>query len=146
MLSPDLSAKVEARARFEAEARAISSLSHPHICALFDVGREDATDYLVMELLEGETLSARIARGPLPIQDVLKIAVQVMAYRRAEIPCRLERVFLDTGQRTLFKEFAPADRAGLLSLREVYVTDDLRSYAYTTYYQVSSLFVSERGE
>jgi Tol biopolymer transport system component len=67
----------------------------------------------------------------------------VLAYRRAEIPCRLERVDIATGQRSLFKELAPADRAGLLSMREIFVTDDLRSYAYTTYYQVSSLFVSE---
>jgi hypothetical protein len=67
----------------------------------------------------------------------------VLVYRRAEIPCRLERVDLATGRRTLFKEFAPADRAGLLSMREIFVTDDLRSYAYTAYYQVSSLFVSE---
>ena len=67
----------------------------------------------------------------------------VLVYRRAEIPCRLERVDLATGQRTLFKEFAPTDRTGLLSMREMFVTDDLRSYAYTAYYQVSSLFVSE---
>ena len=67
----------------------------------------------------------------------------VLVYRRAEIPCRLERVDLATGHRTLFKEFAPADRTGLLSMRGIFVTDDLRSYAYTAYYQVSSLFVSE---
>lgn len=67
----------------------------------------------------------------------------MLAYRRAEIPGRLERVDLTTGQRKLFKELAPADRAGLLSMREIFVTDDLRSYAYTAYYQVSSLFVSE---
>ena len=67
----------------------------------------------------------------------------VLVYRRAEIPCRLQRVDLATGHRTLFKEFAPADRTGLLSMREIFVTDDLRSYAYTAYYQVSSLFVSE---
>ena len=66
----------------------------------------------------------------------------VLAYRRAEIPCRLEGVDLATGHRALFKELAPADRAGLLSMRDVFVTDDLRSYAYTAYYQVSSLFVS----
>jgi len=67
----------------------------------------------------------------------------VLAYRRAQIPCRLERVDLKTGHRTLFKELTPADRTGLLSMREIFVTDDLRSYAYTAYYQVSSLFVSE---
>jgi len=70
----------------------------------------------------------------------------VLVYRRAEIPCRLERVDLATGRRTLFKEFAPADRTGLLSMREIFVTDDLRSYAYTAYYQVSSLFVSENKQ
>jgi hypothetical protein len=67
----------------------------------------------------------------------------VLAYRRAEIPCRLERVDVATGQRSLFRELAPADRSGLLSMRGIFVTDDLESYAYTTYYQVSSLFVSE---
>ena len=67
----------------------------------------------------------------------------MLVYRRAEIPCRLERIDLATGHRTLFKDFAPADRTGLLSMREMLVTDDLRSYAYTAYYQVSSLFVSE---
>ncbi len=67
----------------------------------------------------------------------------VLAYRRSEIPRRLERVDLTTGRRTLFKEFAPADRTGLLSMRELFVTDDLHSLAYTAYYQVSSLFVSE---
>ena len=70
----------------------------------------------------------------------------VLAYRRAEIPGRLERVELATGHRTLFKEFAPVDRTGLLSMREIFITDDLRSYAYTAYYQVSSLFVSENGK
>jgi hypothetical protein len=72
--------------------------------------------------------------------------LSALVYRRAEIPYRLERVDLATGHRTLFKEFAPADRTGLLSLREIFVTDDLRSYAYTAYYQVSSLFVSEGRE
>ena len=67
----------------------------------------------------------------------------VLAYRRAEIPCRLEQIDLATGHRKTFKELVPPDRVGLLSMREVFVTDDLRSYAYTAYYQVSSLFVSE---
>jgi eukaryotic-like serine/threonine-protein kinase len=70
----------------------------------------------------------------------------VLAYRRAEIPYRIERVDLATGTRTLFKELAPADRTGLLSMREVFVTDDLHSYAYTAYYQVSSVFVSEDSQ
>lgn len=69
-----------------------------------------------------------------------------LVYRRGEIPYRVERVDLASGNRTLFREFAPADRTGLLSLREILVTDDLRSYAYTAYYQVSSLFVSDSKE
>ncbi|HEV2399746.1 MAG TPA: protein kinase [Candidatus Sulfotelmatobacter sp.] len=69
-----------------------------------------------------------------------------LVYHLAEIPDRLMHVDLATGRRTLFREFAPTDRTGLLSLREVFVTDDLRSYAYTAYYQVSSLFVSDGKE
>ena len=85
-LSRDVAVKVlperltenpDVRARFEREARTISSLNHPHICTLHDVGREGDVDYLVMELVEGETLAARIARGPLPNQDILKFATQI---------------------------------------------------------------------
>jgi Tol biopolymer transport system component len=67
----------DARARFEREARTISQLNHPHICTLHDVGRENGTDYLVMELLEGETLAHRLQRGALPLADVLAIGRQV---------------------------------------------------------------------
>src|SRR6516165_4242041 len=62
-------AKPDARQRFEREAKAVSSLNHPHICALYDVGRENGIDYLVMEYLEGETLQARLSRGPLPVGE-----------------------------------------------------------------------------
>ena len=54
------------RQRFEREARAIASLDHPHICALYDIGRDDTTDFLVMQYLDGETLSQRLRKGPLP--------------------------------------------------------------------------------
>ena len=63
--------------RFEREARAISSLSHPHICALYDVGREDSMEFFVMEYLEGESLEARLRRGPLPIEEALRTAIQI---------------------------------------------------------------------
>ncbi len=63
--------------RFEREAKAISSLNHPHICALYDIGREDSVDFLVMEHLEGETLEARLRKGPLPIEEALRIAIQI---------------------------------------------------------------------
>ncbi|HVP38098.1 MAG TPA: protein kinase [Candidatus Saccharimonadales bacterium] len=77
VLPPHLAATPETRARFEREARTISQLSHPHICTLFDVGREGDTDYLVMELLEGETLAHRLERGPLPVAEVLRLGGQV---------------------------------------------------------------------
>ena len=67
----------EMRERFEQEARTISNLSHPHICTLYDVGQHDGTDFLVMEYLEGETLEKRLERGPLPVEQVLKIAIEV---------------------------------------------------------------------
>jgi Tol biopolymer transport system component/tRNA A-37 threonylcarbamoyl transferase component Bud32 len=63
--------------RFEREARTVASLNHPNICVLHDIGSHDGTPYMVMEFLEGETLAARIARGPLPIEEALRIAVQV---------------------------------------------------------------------
>ena len=63
--------------RFQREAKAISSLNHPHICTLYDIGCEDGIDYLVMELLEGQTLAARLKAGPLPTEETLRIAIQV---------------------------------------------------------------------
>src|SRR5512136_1277522 len=62
VLSANLSASPEVRARFDREARAISQLNHPHICTLYDVGKQDDVDYLVMELLEGETLGHRLEK------------------------------------------------------------------------------------
>ena len=66
-----------ARERFEREARLIARLQHPHICVLHDVGVEGDTPYLVMELLAGETLDARLTRGRLPLDDALAIGAQV---------------------------------------------------------------------
>jgi TolB-like protein/Tfp pilus assembly protein PilF/predicted Ser/Thr protein kinase len=65
------------RQRFEREARAISSLQHPNICTLYDVGSQQGTDYLVMEYLEGETLAARLTSGPLPLDLTLRYASEV---------------------------------------------------------------------
>src|SRR6185369_3770530 len=63
--------------RFEREAHVIASLSHPHICTVHDVGRQDGIDYLVMELVEGESLRALMNRGPVPLRKAVDIAVQV---------------------------------------------------------------------
>jgi len=65
------------RERFDREARTISQLDHPHICALYDVGEQSGTSYLVMQYLEGETLEARLNRGALPLAQALQIAIQI---------------------------------------------------------------------
>src|SRR5580765_3810737 len=77
VLPPHLADTPEARARFEREARAVSSLNHPHICTLYDVGREGGIDFLVLEKIEGETLAARLTRGPLPVDKVLRLGIQM---------------------------------------------------------------------
>ncbi len=77
VLSSHLSANEEIRQRFEREAKTISQFSHPHICSLYDVGREGETDYLVMELLEGDSLADRLGKGPLPTEQVLRYGIEI---------------------------------------------------------------------
>ena len=72
-----LSAQPELRQRLEREARAVSSLNHPNICTLFDIGHHEGIDYLVMEYLEGETLAERLKRGPLPFPELMRAAIQI---------------------------------------------------------------------
>src|ERR1700758_2157053 len=69
--NPDL------KSRFEREARTISTLNHPHICHLYDIGSQEGADYIVMEYLEGEALDHRLLRGPLPLKQVLECGMQV---------------------------------------------------------------------
>ncbi|HEY1435788.1 MAG TPA: protein kinase [Thermoanaerobaculia bacterium] len=77
VLSAHLAANEELRQRFEREAKTISQFSHPHICSLYDVGREGDTDYLVMEFLEGESLADRLAKGPLPTEQILRYGIEI---------------------------------------------------------------------
>ena len=77
ILPTHLSANPEFKQRFEREARAISSLNHPHICHLYDIGSQDGTDFLVMEFLDGETLADRLRRGALPFPELLKIGIEI---------------------------------------------------------------------
>jgi Tol biopolymer transport system component len=69
--------RADLRERFEREAKAVSNLNHPHICALYDIGQEGERAFIVMEYLEGETLAARIERGALPIEELLRVGVQI---------------------------------------------------------------------
>jgi eukaryotic-like serine/threonine-protein kinase len=78
VLPPHLSNQPELRERFEREARTISSLNHPNICTLFDVGRQDETEFLVMEYLEGETLADRLKKGSLPLEQAFAIAMAIL--------------------------------------------------------------------
>jgi serine/threonine protein kinase len=77
VLASHLSSSPELKQRMEREARAISSLNHPNICHLYDIGSQDGTDYLVMEFLEGETLAERLRKGVVPLAEVYKIAIAV---------------------------------------------------------------------
>src|SRR5215467_9772348 len=78
VLNSSIASSAELKQRFEREARVISRLNHPHICTLHDVGHQDGTDFLVMEYLEGQTLAERLARGALPMPDLLKIAIDIL--------------------------------------------------------------------
>src|SRR5262252_546321 len=76
ILPKEMSADPVRKQRFEREAKTISSLNHPNICTLHDIGSQDGVDYLVMECVEGETLAKRLEKGPLPFEQVLKFGAQ----------------------------------------------------------------------
>src|SRR5271169_2782790 len=77
VLPAHLADRAELRDRFEREAKTIASLNHPHICTLYDTGHQDGIDFLVMEYLEGETLAQRLLKGPLPLDQVLRYAIEI---------------------------------------------------------------------
>jgi eukaryotic-like serine/threonine-protein kinase len=77
ILSTHLSFDPDLKRRFEREARAVSSLTHPNICCLYDIGSQDGIDFIVMEYLEGQTLDDRLSTGPPPLQQALKIDVEI---------------------------------------------------------------------
>jgi Tol biopolymer transport system component len=90
VLPPHLAADRDRYQRFEREARAVASLDHPHICALYDVGEHEGLRFLVMQYLEGETLAARLSKGPLPLDQAMRYAIEIAdaldhAHRRAVV-------------------------------------------------------------
>ncbi|MFN8060430.1 MAG: protein kinase [Vicinamibacterales bacterium] len=77
VLPTALAADPDRRARFEREAKAVAALDHPHICGIFDVGEAGGTHYLVMPLVDGQTLADRLTRGPLPLEQALAVAREI---------------------------------------------------------------------
>ncbi|MGH9457830.1 MAG: serine/threonine-protein kinase, partial [Thermoanaerobaculia bacterium] len=73
VMSPEVTENPSMRGRFEKEARAIAALSHPNICALFDIGSEGGVSFMVMEYLEGRTLAERVIEGPLPVEEAVPL-------------------------------------------------------------------------
>jgi serine/threonine protein kinase len=123
VLPQHLASDPAARERFEREARAVSSLNHPHICTLHDVGHQEGVDYLVMEYLEGQTLAARLERGPLPLDELLRYAIEIAdaldrAHRQGLIHRDLKPgniMLTKTGAKLLdfgLAKLRPADPAG----------------------------------
>ena len=123
ILPAHLSDNPDVRERFEREARAISSLNHPNICTLYDIGREGDADYFVMELLEGESLGARLERGPLKLDEVLKIAAQIADGLSAAHKQGLVHRDLKPGNVMLTKSGAKVLDFGVAKLRDETAVD-----------------------
>jgi len=77
VLPAQFSENFEMKQRFEREAQTIASLNHPHICTLYDAGRQDGVEFLVMEYLEGQSLAERLSRGAMPVDEALKVAIAI---------------------------------------------------------------------
>jgi len=119
VLPESLVADRDALARFEREARAVATLSHPNILAIYDVGTEQATAYAVMELLEGETLRERLGQSPLPWRRAVAIAIQIAdglaaAHTKGVIHRDLkpENIFLTSSGQSKILDFGLARVAG----------------------------------
>jgi Tol biopolymer transport system component len=114
------------RQRLEREAKALSSLSHPNICGLFDIGQQDGVDFLVMEHLEGETLAQRLSRGPLPADELLRCSLQIAdaldkAHRRGVVHRDLKpaNIMLGKGGAKLLDFGLAKANAGAVAVSEV---------------------------
>jgi serine/threonine protein kinase len=127
VLPDDLAGDVDLKQRFEREAKAISSLTHPHICTLYDIDSDAGVEFLVMEYLEGETVAQRLTKGPLPIQQVLRYGVEIAeALERAHRQGVTHRD-LKPGNVMLTKSGAKLLDFGLAKLKPVVLERDTAS-------------------
>ncbi len=122
VLPPQSALNADSRARFEREARTISSLNHPNICTLHDIGHENGVDFLVMELLEGESLADRLSHGKLDTVKVLEIASQIAGALEAAHRKGVVHRDLKPGNIFLTKEGAKLLDFGLAKLQAEAVT------------------------
>jgi len=132
VLSVQIASNADLRQRFDREAKAISSLNHPNICTLHDVGSQDGVDFLVMEYLDGETLAARLTKGPVPPQELLTIAIQVAdALDKAHRQNLIHRD-LKPGNIMLTKSGAKLMDFGLAKLHEAGIIQGISAITRTT--------------
>jgi len=132
VLAVQIAGNPDLRQRFDREAKAISSLNHPHICTLHDVGSQDGVDFLVMEYLDGETLAARLTKGPVPAQELLTIAIQVAdALDKAHRQNLIHRD-LKPGNIMLTKSGAKLMDFGLAKLHEAGIIQGISAITRTT--------------
>jgi len=133
ILHSHLSSNPDLKVRLDREARAISSLQHPHICVLHDIGHQDGIDYLVMEFLEGETLADRLRKGPLPVEQAIKIGIEIAdaldkAHRRGIVHRDLKpgNIMLTSGGAKLM-DFGLAKPVGLTPAASTEIINSLFS-------------------
>ena len=124
VLPPDFTRDGVAVHRLQREARLVASLSHPHICPLFEVGHENGTDFLVMEHLEGETLAERLTRGKLPLALALRYGVQIAGAVAAAHTAGIIHRDLKPGNVMLTKSGSRLLDFGVAKQREVIPLDD----------------------
>ena len=124
VLLPGLADTPAQRQRLEREAKVISSLNHPHICTLYDISRQDEIDYLVMEFLEGDTLTERLKRGALPLSTVLEFAIQIASALAAANAAGIVHRDLKPGNIMLTKSGAKLLDFGLAKVRAPETVDE----------------------